>query len=670
VPSLNEGDRVQDTYEIRQYLGQGTLGETYLVRHLSRNQMGVLKFLPRPFSQQIEIVRNFLNYYRSRRKLSLKHSAEIIDLGVEEGTPFIVIQFLEGIHLGTLISAKIQSRTQFQWEEGASLLLEIGDALLELHKHSFVHGALKPSNIFIQPDRVYLTDDGYPVYLPIPEFVHRYTSLPHSASFLPPELYVGTPPSPKGDLYSLASIAIFLFTGEEFSGEILLKKKREDLPPALEEVLRKGLHENPDERYETVGEFLLKVAEILNNRSLVEKYRRIQEEGKKKEEKKPTAPPPPPATPKPTPPIFEEEITLYEQPKPQPPPTPSPPQLPSKKPPSRLLILGISTGAILLLSLGGILLLRRPAPPPPEPTPQAVKKVDPNLYGVTRNLLKKIESRIQEEEKYSGVVTLETAKIYLKEAKEKFSKEDLTEALLLAQKAETQLETFQKWKSSVEEEEKRRKTEGEKEKPSPLVSERKTEKSCPKGMVLISGGRYRVGAEETDPYKDPLFDRPAQTVKINDFCIDLYEFPNQKGKVPLSGVSYETAEKECEKTGKRLCTEEEWEVACSGKRGNLFPYGKEWNQRACLTDLFPEKGGSPKPSGSLPQCVSEFGVYDQSGNLLEWTSTSFEKDPKRKIMKGGSYRRSDYASRCPFRYPSLPGGKDPEFGFRCCADPR
>ena len=121
------------------------------------------------------------------------------------------------------------------------------------------------------------------------------------------------------------------------------------------------------------------------------------------------------------------------------------------------------------------------------------------------------------------------------------------------------------------------------------------------------------------------------------YCIDRYEYPNLEGVVPAVMVDWNDARRACAVEGKRLCTAEEWEFACEGPEMWPYPYGIERDPTACNIDRAVHAAGpaarsrdpgrSPReverldkrvPSGSLPRCVSPFGVHDMTGNVDEW----------------------------------------------------
>ncbi len=74
------------------------------------------------------------------------------------------------------------------------------------------------------------------------------------------------------------------------------------------------------------------------------------------------------------------------------------------------------------------------------------------------------------------------------------------------------------------------------------------------------------------------------------FCIDRFEYPNQKGVYPWIMVSWYEAEDLCADEGKRICTEEEWTFACEGEEAVPYPYGytrdaSSLHQRPALAPL-------------------------------------------------------------------------------------
>lgn len=135
---------------------------------------------------------------------------------------------------------------------------------------------------------------------------------------------------------------------------------------------------------------------------------------------------------------------------------------------------------------------------------------------------------------------------------------------------------------------------------------------------------------------------PPNTIQVADFCIDAYEptitgdlgyadqlveFPgtattgvasSEAGVLPTEPTSWYQARGACLNAGKHLCTVDEWLTACGE---GAFPWGDEpLPQAVCAV---PAEDGAPypdglQPTGSLPDCRSPSGIFDQIGNAWEW----------------------------------------------------
>jgi hypothetical protein len=145
------------------------------------------------------------------------------------------------------------------------------------------------------------------------------------------------------------------------------------------------------------------------------------------------------------------------------------------------------------------------------------------------------------------------------------------------------------------------------------------------------------------------------------FCIDRYEWPNRKGALPLSYVSLSQAADSCFTAGKRLCTSEEWSLACAGPYSYGYPYGQKYEPYACVTH-----DTTARPSGSRPECRGFFGMFDMSGNLLEWTSTPSSRNRQFNNVMGGFWQSGPRSGCFDVRYSYFPQNRHNPVGFRCC----
>ena len=175
---------------------------------------------------------------------------------------------------------------------------------------------------------------------------------------------------------------------------------------------------------------------------------------------------------------------------------------------------------------------------------------------------------------------------------------------------------------------------------------------------------------------------PADMVNVAEvFCADKYEASrpdataNSSGRdgsramsvagvLPWPVLDNATAELACAASGKRLCTPEEWRVACKGPDGTVYAYGDSYDPAICNgIDAFKGQSFHLAPTGSFLGCTNEWGVFDINGNLWEHVAGGSDM-----TVRGGAFNCSDSAAlhKCDY----VPGNWTPlARGFRCCLTP-
>src|SRR6266511_2408052 len=195
--------------------------------------------------------------------------------------------------------------------------------------------------------------------------------------------------------------------------------------------------------------------------------------------------------------------------------------------------------------------------------------------------------------------------------------------------------------------------------------------ACPSGMILVDTSycpriERKCIEEEYSPqnkiticHRFSTAQRCLGELEHRRFCIDEYEYPNQKGAHPPWMVSWYDAQATCASHDKRLCYESEWVSACEGPDKTPFPYGYARDNSKCNIDNQWIKPSLPEvyskdavvalqelsrldqsvASGANPECVSGFGVHDLTGNFDEWVTADARHDDKSEwaALKGGAW---------------------------------
>lgn len=221
--------------------------------------------------------------------------------------------------------------------------------------------------------------------------------------------------------------------------------------------------------------------------------------------------------------------------------------------------------------------------------------------------------------------------------------------------------------------------------------------ACPEGMELVEGD-YCTQVEHTclvewyAPQNNkrvceqfaPESKCVGKRVKKR-YCIDTYAWPNEKGERPEVMNHFYQAQVKCAAMGKRMCTESEWTFACEGPEMKPFPHGYTRDPRKCNGDhewdspnMTKVGARDPKelarlwrgvPSGSQPECVSDFGVHDLPGNNDEVVAGESRKAKYSSVNTGGPWY-SGVRNQCrPKIYTHEEGFYYYFLGFRCCSNP-
>lgn len=245
--------------------------------------------------------------------------------------------------------------------------------------------------------------------------------------------------------------------------------------------------------------------------------------------------------------------------------------------------------------------------------------------------------------------------------------------------------------------------------------------------ILIPAGKFIMGSDT-----GRVDEAPSHQVYLDAFWIDQFEvtnweyhkfiletgispprywvnwrYPIDQDLYPVVGVRWKDAQAYCEWRGKRLPTEAEWEKACRGTDGLIYPWGDFPNHQKANVS-YPPEGPQPgmwddswdllitspgldspslMPVGSYPDGASPYGIYDLVGNASEWVADYYNwqgygevstsnplvlEPPWNHVIRGsawlmpyGGLLGGHDTNRCSARSSSHGDTRDARTGFRC-----
>jgi serine/threonine protein kinase len=199
-------------YQNMELVGRGGMAEVYRATHPTLNMPVALKILAPQLSSQANFRRRFEREAQIMSGLEHPNIARVFDYGVENGTHYIVMEYVNGQDLGRLL----KTQKCFPLQDTLSILEPIASALDYAHKGGLVHRDVKPSNILIEKEtnRPVLMDFG------IAKLTNQTTltgtgGMVGTLDYIAPEqIQAAENIDGRADIYSLSVLAYQLLTGE------------------------------------------------------------------------------------------------------------------------------------------------------------------------------------------------------------------------------------------------------------------------------------------------------------------------------------------------------------------------------------------------------------------------------------------------------------------------
>jgi hypothetical protein len=272
---LTAGTRL-GPYEITAKLGEGGMGEVYTATDTRLSRTVAIKVLPPHWADNREMKQRFDREARTIASLNHPNICALHDIGHEDGTDFLVMEYLEGETLAARIA-----RGPVPLDEALNIAIAITSGLDRAHRQGVIHRDLKPSNVMLTAGGAKLLDFGLAKITAGPAPPGRELSAPGvmlgTLQYMAPEQLEGADADARSDLFALGVIVHEMVTGKkvfEAKSRVLLMSAIAThqppplsqidpaTPPELDHLIATCLAKDPAERWQTARDVLAELQAI------------------------------------------------------------------------------------------------------------------------------------------------------------------------------------------------------------------------------------------------------------------------------------------------------------------------------------------------------------------------------------------------------------------------
>ena len=285
--ALTAGTRL-GPYEIQNALGAGGMGEVYRARDTRLERTVAIKILPAHLSSHADLKTRFEREARAVSSLNHPHICHLYDVGLQGGTSYLVMEYLEGESLADRLR-----KGALPLKQALQFGIQITEALAAAHRAGILHRDLKPGNVMLTAGGAKLLDFGLAKTSPAlpgitggassgmtpstPTMTIAEMSSPSKAlteqgtvvgtfQYMAPEVLQGAEADARSDVFSLGCVLYEMVTSRRaFEGKSQLSvltgilekdpgpvsQVQPASPAALDHVVKTCLEKNPEERFQT-----------------------------------------------------------------------------------------------------------------------------------------------------------------------------------------------------------------------------------------------------------------------------------------------------------------------------------------------------------------------------------------------------------------------------------
>ena len=263
---MNENRLLNNRYQLIEERGKGGMAFVYRARDLMLERDVAIKILREDYSNDIAFQERFRQEAKAAANLSHPNIVTVHDFGIDQGKLFIVMEFVPGDDLKTIIRRK----GRLSPKEAIPLIIQACAGIGYAHRAGLVHCDVKPQNLLVMPDnRLKVTDFGIARALASIKPEEQVDVVWGSPQYFSPEQASGSAPSPASDVYSLGVVLYEMLAGtlpfNASSTTGFSQMHKESVPsdiskvvpgisPSLQQIIEKVLSKEPSMRYRTADQ--------------------------------------------------------------------------------------------------------------------------------------------------------------------------------------------------------------------------------------------------------------------------------------------------------------------------------------------------------------------------------------------------------------------------------